>query len=377
MQEPSQRLPILTLLFILANLLVAVFTLGSPEAFEKWGFIPKPLHVPTVTERIITIFTCQFIHINTLHLLANMIFLAAVGPRIEEKAGWFRFLIVYIVGGACGVLLHWAFVIFAMPTQASSPLLGASAPVSALIGFYLIRFYNDKVPIAPRVYIPIYVVVLFWLILQSIGAFLAIQQFGAPIAFMAHLGAFLVGLILAFILGAGKEAVSEAYHQTLESANRSGLFLRIASLKSALKKRPNDLELLRSLSDALVSANQTEEACSIALQMFRLDATFQEGYAIKLLCTYDQAKLIPQEERLKIAESLSNTHSDLSEKLVESIIEESPDAYTADALFLMIRLTAATDLISAKVAAKKLDTDYKLSYQTESARKRWPELFKE
>ncbi|MCH8273687.1 MAG: rhomboid family intramembrane serine protease, partial [Armatimonadetes bacterium] len=182
------RVPIFTLLLIAANLVAAAFLLGIPAEATAWGFIPEPFVAQTLLERVYRALTSMFVHISPVHLLANLVLLAAVGPPVEQAAGPWRFLLVYFVGGFLGVGAHWAMVTAAQPLAADLPLVGASAPLAALIGYAWLRFYRARVPLFPKVGVPVWAVVAFWVALQVVGGLMANRQYGAPVAYWAHLG---------------------------------------------------------------------------------------------------------------------------------------------------------------------------------------------
>ena len=179
------RLPIVTLLLIAANILAAFILLVTPDLAAGYGFHsnhPSPLAA----------ITSLFLHANVLHLMGNMVFLAAVGAAVELATGSLRFVIVYFVSGLVGVAAHYAITHNAVdPT----PLIGASGCIAGCAAYYSVRYTNLRVPIAPRKSLSVASVTGMWLVLQLVGAFIKIGETGGT-AFWAHIGGFVAGAIL-------------------------------------------------------------------------------------------------------------------------------------------------------------------------------------
>ena len=164
----TRRTPIETLLFVSANIAAAFALLWQPDLVNSLGF-------DSASPSLLTAFTSLFLHANTIHLLGNMVFLAAVGPMVEAGSKHGRLAIVYLVGGLAGVGAHWALAPHAM--GASAPLVGASGAVATCVAFFSIRYMRMRVPILPGINVSVISVTELWLGLQILGAFVRI---GAP-----------------------------------------------------------------------------------------------------------------------------------------------------------------------------------------------------
>ena len=83
--------------------------------------------------RIYSALTCLFLHDpqNILHLLGNLVFLAAVGPLVESEVGPLRFVVVYVLAGLAGVAAHWSV---AASSGVGTPLIGASSAIAGCVG---------------------------------------------------------------------------------------------------------------------------------------------------------------------------------------------------------------------------------------------------
>lgn len=143
-----------------------------------------------------TIFTHQFLHGGTMHMVSNMIILWVFGDNIEEALGRVPYLAFYIVGGACGGYLHATMV-----PNSNGPLIGASGAISAVGAAYLMMHPRAKIWILAFWYfpvkIPVWIPVGAWIIYQL---YEGLQDGDSGIAWWAHVGGFAFGLayILAF-----------------------------------------------------------------------------------------------------------------------------------------------------------------------------------
>jgi membrane associated rhomboid family serine protease len=153
---------------------------------------PSPIHV--------TLLSSMFLHASWAHLLGNMLYLCVFGAPIEARTGPWRFLTFYTV---CGLLAGAAHV--AGSPQSMVPVVGASGAISGIMGAYVLTFPLTEVPIVIRLMtfgwftprLPAVMVFGFWLLLQWIGYLMADPGEAGGVAFMAHIGGFLAGLILA------------------------------------------------------------------------------------------------------------------------------------------------------------------------------------
>jgi membrane associated rhomboid family serine protease len=142
-----------------------------------------------------TLVSSVFLHGGWFHLLGNMWFLWVFGNNIEDAMGHGRFIAFYLV---CGVLAAVAQV-FTDPSS-PLPLVGASGAISGIMGAYLILYPKVRVHtlvvlgfFITTLTLPAYFMLLYWAVLQLVGT--AFQSSGG-VAFMAHLGGFVVGVVL-------------------------------------------------------------------------------------------------------------------------------------------------------------------------------------
>ena len=224
----SRSRPVVNIVLIGINALVFLYALqlagggylwggNSPEAFIfflKWGFIPEELSSGTAFTQLglgrsaadiesalptwATIFSSMFIHGGLFHFAGNMAFLWVFGDNIEDRLGHFKYLIFYLVSGVVATLSH-----FAIDPHSQSPLVGASGAIAGVMGAYLLLYPFNRIK-ALVIFYFITVVELqaliflgIWFFLQIINSLGALGlSAGANVAFMAHVGGFIAGVVL-------------------------------------------------------------------------------------------------------------------------------------------------------------------------------------
>jgi len=221
--NPSRTFPLVTVSLIVLNTLVflymALLQMESDRAMEafvlRMAVIPAvltgqyPGPDPSLQPPFLTIFSAMFMHAGPLHLAGNMLYLWIFGNNIEDIMGHGRFLLFYLV---CGVIATLAFVLIFPDIK--TPLLGASGAVAGVLGAYLVRFPFARVDTCLFfffvfvVQLPAIIVLGFWFILQlfSSTASLVQTQTGG-VAYIAHVGGFLAGMILVFLFARRRRAL--------------------------------------------------------------------------------------------------------------------------------------------------------------------------
>jgi membrane associated rhomboid family serine protease len=145
----------------------------------------------------LTIFSAMFMHGSWMHLIGNMVYLAIFGDQVEDRLGHIRFLIFYIFAGVVATLTQ----VFADPTSII-PSIGASGAIAGVLGAYLVLYPGNKVRvllIRDIVILPASLVLGMWVVLQVVGQASA-QQGQGGVAYMAHIGGFVVGFAAGALL---------------------------------------------------------------------------------------------------------------------------------------------------------------------------------
>jgi membrane associated rhomboid family serine protease len=230
--------PVVNYLLIAINILVFVFLqgLGSndkftyafstvPEEIVTGKDIDRPVRIqgsagsdigqidlqPTPISVYITLLTSMFMHGSIMHIFGNMLFLWIFGDNVEDRLGHARYLVFYLVCGLIASLSHVFFTV-AFGANPYIPSLGASGAISGVLGGYILLFPRKQVRvILLRVLttVPAYVAIGLWFLLQLIESFGVIgggPQAGGGVAYAAHIGGFIAGLLLVKIFALGRGA---------------------------------------------------------------------------------------------------------------------------------------------------------------------------
>jgi membrane associated rhomboid family serine protease len=245
-ENPGRRTtPVVNYLLILINVLVFVFLqgFGTNEKFT-YAFSTVPAEIitgrdiatrdrimvqPVTGQRVempglqptpipvyLTLITSMFMHGGIAHIFGNMLFLFIFGDNIEDRVGHFRYLIFYLVCGVLAGLSHvFATAAFAGGDQASLlvPSLGASGAISGVLGAYILLFPTNRVVVLLGWFampMPAFIAIGLWFVFQLISGLGVLgsgsQQGG--VAYAAHIGGFIAGLILINVFQIGRPQTS-------------------------------------------------------------------------------------------------------------------------------------------------------------------------
>ena len=188
---------------------VAVFGFTPGHLFASSGTDPRLTAVPAW----ITIFTSMFLHGGWMHFLGNMLYLWIFGDNIEASLGHRRYLFFYIVCGVAAALAQG----LSAPTS-EVPMIGASGAIAGVLGAYLILHPRSNIKvfvflfiIITTINVPAFIVLGFWFGGQLLSS--AAADAGAPgVAFMAHVGGFVAGVVMVFFFRRRGVPVFEAAH---------------------------------------------------------------------------------------------------------------------------------------------------------------------
>ena len=199
--------PIVTYALIAINFLFFFVELSAGDAFiERWSVVPRRLLANPGAD-FITIFTAMFMHAGWMHILGNMLYLWIFGDNVEDRLGHTKYLIFYLL---CGIAATFAQVL--VDPRSNVPNLGASGAIAGVLGAYLLMFPRGSVSVLMGrgiIPMPAIIVIGFWALLQFLSGFGAIatteQSGGGGVAYMAHVGGFIAGLVLAVIMGGTRQ----------------------------------------------------------------------------------------------------------------------------------------------------------------------------
>jgi membrane associated rhomboid family serine protease len=143
-----------------------------------------------------------------MHLGGNMLYLWIFGDNLEKVMGAVRFLIFYL---ACGLAASFAHIVFG--PGSGVPAVGASGAISGVLGGYLVLFPHNRIRVLTRggvAHVPAIVVLGLWIVIQLVngmGSLAATTETGG-VAFMAHIGGFVAGLVLVKFFATTRRAMA-------------------------------------------------------------------------------------------------------------------------------------------------------------------------
>ncbi|MCC6858815.1 MAG: rhomboid family intramembrane serine protease [Bryobacterales bacterium] len=203
--QKSSTAPIVTGFLIAVNVLVFLYE-SSLDRYSLnhliglYGLIPERF-----PGELSTLFTSMFLHGGWMHLIGNMWFLWIYGDNVEDVMGHAKYLLFYVLCGAAAGLTHVFFNV-----DSRVPTVGASGAIAGVMGAYMVKFPHSRIITVvffffiTTVEIPAVIILGYWMLLQTVNgvgsiAYSQVSQGG--VAWFAHIGGFVAGIILVFLLG--------------------------------------------------------------------------------------------------------------------------------------------------------------------------------
>jgi len=218
---PTRTFPVVTVVLIAVNVAVWIWEITGTSVDNDvfhYGYYPCSLNGPCVEPATLVhhvvwyegIFTSMFMHGSWLHIGGNMLFLWIFGNNVEDALGHAVFLVWYLAAGLAAAALQTAVTLaFAGPAGASIPNVGASGAIAGVLGAYMVLLPSASVLTAFIIVflvflreIPAVLFIGIWFLFQLWeGSFAIIQpQSGGGVAFFAHIGGFVFGLLTIRVL---------------------------------------------------------------------------------------------------------------------------------------------------------------------------------
>jgi membrane associated rhomboid family serine protease len=208
--NPTEITPVVTIGFIVACVLVFFYQVSLPprsgEMFVyQFGAIPAVVFGQAeLPQELValpaygTLVSSMFLHGGWMHLIGNMLYLWIFGNNIEDVMGHVKFVVFYALCGILAALSH------ALIDQGSTvPMVGASGAISGILGAYILLYPHARVLILVplgffmhTLYVPAGVVLGLWFLMQLLSGGMSLGHEGAGIAFFAHIGGFVAGMVL-------------------------------------------------------------------------------------------------------------------------------------------------------------------------------------
>ncbi len=212
--------PVVTYALVAINVIVFLYQLADPQFTNGYSVVPYEIthgvdlvgagmrrggisQAPGPTPIYLTLLTAMFMHGGFMHILGNMVYLWIFGDNVEDQMGHMRFLTFYLL---CGFAASGAHILF--NANSTVPSLGASGAIAGVLAAYLALFPHQKVRVLiplgilfPVVELPALLVIGFWAVLQFFSGFgsLGGSSQGGGVAYMAHMGGFVAGLVLVWV----------------------------------------------------------------------------------------------------------------------------------------------------------------------------------
>ena len=211
--NPTRITPVVTIGLIAINAVVFLWELGLPEraqeqVFYSLGLVPAVLFgtksldpdVALVSPEV-SILTSMFLHGGWMHLLGNMLYLWIFGNNVEDAMGHLRFIVFYLLCGTAA-----AFAQAFQDPASTVPMVGASGAIGGVLGAYLILHPRSRVLVLIPIFfflhvtrVPAAFVLGIWFVLQFLQSAMVPPDVGGGVAYWAHIGGFLAGIVLIFL----------------------------------------------------------------------------------------------------------------------------------------------------------------------------------
>jgi len=208
--NPTAIKPIMTVSLIAINVLVFLYQLSLPPQegqvfIYQFGAIPAavfgseslPPNLVAIPASL-SVLTSMFLHGGFMHLIGNMLYLWIFGNNVEDAMGHERFILFYLLTGVAASMTH-----FLMDADSTIPTIGASGAISGVLGAYILLYPKARVMVliflgifVRMMYIPAGIVLGFYFVLQIFQGTLTWGQEGGGVAWFAHIGGFMAGLLL-------------------------------------------------------------------------------------------------------------------------------------------------------------------------------------
>jgi rhomboid family protein len=192
---------VVTATLIAMNVLIFLYQASmSPRGFQafvyQWGIVPD-----AISGHLQTLVTSMFLHGGWMHLLGNMLFLWVYGRNVEDLLGSGRFLAFYLLCGLAAAVVQ----VVAAPFS-RIPTIGASGAIAGVMGAYLIKFPRARIVTLIPIFIfittmeiPAWAMLIWWFFIQlfsGFGSLASADYTGGGVAWFAHIGGFLAGMLL-------------------------------------------------------------------------------------------------------------------------------------------------------------------------------------
>lgn len=220
----SPIFPIVNVTIIVLNIIIYFLEFSMEpymlnQVYYAFGVIPAEVlnaiyTGAPFTPQLLSFVTAIFIHGGWLHVIGNMLFLWVFGDNVEGRLGHFKYLLFYLIVGAAATLAH----ILSNP-YSTVPVVGASGAVAGVLGAYIVLFPHSRVLalvpifiILTLVEIPAVIFIALWFVLQLFNSVASLGGDAISVAYWAHVGGFIAGVILIKIIAPRPPRENNGYY---------------------------------------------------------------------------------------------------------------------------------------------------------------------
>ncbi len=221
--NPTRTRPYVTMAFIVINVVVFLYEMMLGDRVEgfvaAWGAIPYEIvhfedlvgsvggsfnHTTGPSFLPITLLSSMFMHGSVMHIFGNMLYLWIFGNNVEDVLGHVKYFFFYI---ACGLLAGLSHILF--NPNSTVPTVGASGAIAGVLGAYMVMYPRARVLtlvflgiFIRMMEVPASVLLVLWFVMQSLQGFLSlgVRDMTGGVAWFAHIGGFVAGIVLSFAL---------------------------------------------------------------------------------------------------------------------------------------------------------------------------------
>jgi len=208
-RNPSGTFPFVTVSIIALNIMVFLFELSMGQGLDsflfQFGVVPIKVYYSTdipdsnIINTYFPFLSFMFLHGGFVHLIGNMWYLWIFGDNVEDRLGRVKFIIFYLICGIGSAIVHVYF-----NSQSEVPCVGASGAIAGVLGAYMVTFPRARVLVLIPLFIvwqtielPAIIVLGFWFLIQFFSGTASISStHGGGVAWWAHIGGFVLGVIL-------------------------------------------------------------------------------------------------------------------------------------------------------------------------------------
>ncbi len=232
--NPTNSKPFVSWFIILTCVLIYIWQctlddIGAKIILYKYGMIPSVLfnnynQIPKeflLKIPILSVFTSMFLHGGIMHLFSNMLYIWIFSDNVEDKMGKLKFILFYLLCGFFASVTQS----FIDPTS-NVPMIGASGGIAGILGAYIILFPKASVRVFLLIIIffrivsfPAWLVLGIWILIQFLNAPINITEDGG-VAYFAHIGGFVSGMILIFLFKKPETSLLKETHTSIKNITK-------------------------------------------------------------------------------------------------------------------------------------------------------------